>query len=208
MFTPFRKSSTLAATLVLLLPLAAFPQNRVMGQLRFDARGWTNNSAGVWVDGQYVGYIKELHGKRKILLLPGKHTIQVREAGYQDFSDNLVAAPGKVYAIPVSLQKDPSAHYSSSPAVVKIHIRPDRAAVFVDGMYAGHADQFDGRGKELLLTPGNHKIDITMPGFRSFTTQVSLLPKQVFKLETRLAPGSVLRADANLRPPAARSVSE
>jgi hypothetical protein len=39
----------------------------------------------VWVDGQYVGYLNELKGSNKLLLLPGKHIITVRQNGYHDF---------------------------------------------------------------------------------------------------------------------------
>ena len=39
----------------------------------------------MWVDGNYVGYLKELKGDKKILLLPGEHEIAVRQSGYDDF---------------------------------------------------------------------------------------------------------------------------
>jgi PEGA domain len=198
----------LVLTISILLPVSAFSQNRVMSRLRFEAHGWTDRTAGVWVDGQYVGYVKELHGDKTVFLLPGKHQVQVREAGYGKLTQNLVASPGQTYLIAVKLQPDPSAHYSSTPAVVKIHINPGRAAVFVDGMYAGHADEFDGHGDQLLLNPGKHKIDVALPGYRAFTTEVSLQPKQVFKVETSLVPGSVLRADANLRETSEPSTEE
>jgi hypothetical protein len=31
-----------------------------------------------------VGYLKELKGSKKVLLLPGQHVITVRQGGYQD----------------------------------------------------------------------------------------------------------------------------
>jgi hypothetical protein len=40
--------------------------------------------SGVWVDGDYVGFLKELHGNKKVLLLPGEHEISVRQSGYDD----------------------------------------------------------------------------------------------------------------------------
>ncbi len=184
--------------LVLLMPLPALCQDRVMGQLRFDAKGWTNKMAGVWVDHQYIGYVKELHGNRTVFLLPGKHSVQVREAGYRELTESLVISPGRIYKIGVDLQPKAGVHYSATPAVVETYVNPGRAAVFVDGMYAGHADEFDGGGDELLLQPGKHKIDITLPGYKAFKADVSLLPNQVFKFQVQLVPGSILRADANL----------
>jgi hypothetical protein len=43
-------------------------------------------TSGVWVDGEYVGYLKELKGSKKVLLLPGEHVVTVRQDGYQDFT--------------------------------------------------------------------------------------------------------------------------
>lgn len=49
-------------------------ENRLLAEVRFVAHNRAEKTAGVWVDGQYVGYTKELNGDKKMLLLPGKHT--------------------------------------------------------------------------------------------------------------------------------------
>ena len=46
-------------------------ENSVLAELRFLAHSNAEKTAGVWVDGHYVGYVKELTGERKMLLLPG-----------------------------------------------------------------------------------------------------------------------------------------
>jgi hypothetical protein len=38
-------------------------------------------------------------------------------------------------------------------------------------------------------------MKIALPGFRDFTTQVNLLPKQKYTIETKLVPGSITQAD-------------
>src|SRR5437762_9464729 len=48
-------------------------QNRVMGEVKFSGATKIEKSSGVWIDGQYVGYLKELKGDKKIMLLPGQH---------------------------------------------------------------------------------------------------------------------------------------
>jgi len=60
-------------------------KNQVMAGLRFSNSNKVERNSGVWIDGQYVGYVKELKGK-KILLLPRAHEISVREAGYKHFT--------------------------------------------------------------------------------------------------------------------------
>ena len=54
------------------------------------ARTKAEKTAGVWVDGQYVGFVKELTGDKKITLLPGKHEVLVRQAWYKDYVENVV----------------------------------------------------------------------------------------------------------------------
>ena len=63
-------------------------QNQVMGELKFSGATKVANGSGVWIDGQYVGYLKELKGDKKIMLLPGEHEISVRQAGYNSFTTN------------------------------------------------------------------------------------------------------------------------
>jgi hypothetical protein len=54
-------------------------EDRVQSELKFVAHNKAEKTAGVWVDGQYVGFVKELTGDKKIVLLPGKHDILVRQ---------------------------------------------------------------------------------------------------------------------------------
>src|ERR1043166_6751297 len=59
-------------------------QNQVMGELEFEGKSKVEQDSGVWVDGNYVGYLKELKGNKKVMLLPGTHEVTVRQSGYQD----------------------------------------------------------------------------------------------------------------------------
>ena len=81
-------------------------ENRVLAEVRFVAHNKAEKNAGVWVDGQYVGYVKELNGDKKVLLLPGQHEIAVRQAWYRDDVQQVVLEPGKVYEIKLRLAKD------------------------------------------------------------------------------------------------------
>lgn len=181
-------------SLLILAPLLCATRlpakNKVLGQIDFVAANKAAKESGVWVDGQYVGYLKELKGSKKVLLLPGKHQITVRQSGYEDFTRQVVLEPGEQEALVVSMQKDNSADYSKDNALVKISGHPDRAAVFVDSRFVGHIDQFNGPGQGMLLTPGKHQIKISLPGYQSFETEVQLLPHQKLKLKTNLVPAN------------------
>jgi len=66
--------------------------------------------------------------------------------------------------------------------------------VFVDDQFAGHADEFDGLGRAMLLTPGQHRVRIALPGYLPFETVVDLRPHQKLKIQTALLKGSITEA--------------
>jgi len=193
----FRRVLFLAFAIALFGPaLAAAEKNQVLAELRFEAHTNAEKTAGVWVDGQYVGYAKELTGRKKVLLLPGKHAIVVRQAWYADVVEQPVLEPGEVHLISLRLVRDARAPRHDATGELKISASPARAAVFVDDVFAGHADEFGGVGKAMLLTPGAHRLRIALPGYLPFDTVVDLRPFQKLKIETRLEKGSVQQSGA------------
>src|SRR5215475_6070681 len=171
-------------------------ENRVLAEVRFLTHNRAEKTAGVWIDGQYVGYAQELAGDKKMLLLPGKHEIIVRQPWYRDYVEQAVLEPGELYVINLSLVKDDRGPSPDATGELKISATPTRAAVFVDEQFAGHVNEFDGIGKALLLTPGQHRVRIALPGYLPFQTVVDLQPYQKLKIETELVKGSIAEAGA------------
>ena len=168
--------------------------NEILGEVQFEAQNGPAKSAGVWVDGKYVGYLKELKGSKKLLLLPGEHQISVRQAGFQSVEQTVTVQPNQVQILRVSLAKDPRAQYPTVSAEVKLSIDPDRAAVFVDDQFAGHAHEFSG-GRAMLLSPGKHSIKISLPGYQSFRTEIEVRAHQKYDIKTQLPKGNDSSAD-------------
>lgn len=166
-------------------------QNQILGELQLEGLGDAEKTAGVWVDGQYLGYVQELKGSKKILLLPGDHQVTVRQGGYLDWVQRITLQPGEKQIVRVSLQKDTRVRMPTVTAEVKLAVTPDRAAVFVDGVFVGHVGEFKGVGKALLIAPGKHTIKISLPGYQAFETQVTLIANQKFQLKTDLAKGAL-----------------
>jgi hypothetical protein len=183
---------------VILLISVVYAQDRVQSGLRFAAHSKDEKTAGVWVDGQYVGFVEELAGDKKLTLLPGKHEIVIRQAWYNEFVKELVMEPGQTYEVKVDLVKSAELPTKDATGELKIAATPSRAAVFVDGQYAGHVDEFDGVGKAMLLTPGQHRIRIALPGYLPFDTMVDLRPQQKLKIQTDLVKGSITNAGAQV----------
>ena len=174
-------------------PCRLIAENKLLAEVQFVAHNGAEKTAGVWVDGQYLGYVKELNGDKKILLVPGKHEIVVRQAWYKDFVEEAVLEPGEVHTVDLTLAKDLRTPPKDATGELKIAAIPDRAAVFVDGQFAGHADEFNGH-RAMLITPGEHHVRIALPGYLPFETTVDLRPYQKLKIETQLMKGSVVEA--------------
>jgi PEGA domain len=179
---------SILACLVFLLPLASAqqPRNKALGEVDLQGASKVEKDSGVWVDGQYVGYLKELHGDKTLLLIPGEHEIVVKQDGYTDFSQKVTVQPGEKLAVPVKMEKDPRFEMPKVFAEIKLAVNPNRAAVFVDGLLVGHVGDFDGVAKSLLVAPGHHKISISLPGYQTFETEVDLEANQKFQIKTDL----------------------
>jgi hypothetical protein len=160
--------------------------NDVLGEIQFVGATKVEKTSGVWIDGQYVGYLKELKGSKKILLLPGEHEIVVRQAGYQDFTQKVAVQPGGKQVVRIVLEKDLRMQVPTITAEIKLSVVPDRAAVFVDGLFAGHVAEFGGVGRALLVAPGKRKVTISLPGYQTFETEITLVANQKFQIKTEL----------------------
>jgi PEGA domain-containing protein len=176
-------------------------EDRVQSELKFVAHNKAEKTAGVWVDGQYVGFVKELTGDKKIVLLPGKHEVLVRQAWYKDYIEQVILEPGQTSVVNVALVRDQHPTSREATGELKISATPSRAAVFVDNQFAGHVDEFDGVGKAMLLTPGRHSVRVALPGYLPFETVVDLRPHQKLKLQTDLVKGSITEAGSLVNQP-------
>lgn len=183
---------------LLALPGLLCAQSPIQAELRFVAPKSAEKNAGVWVDGQYVGYVQELTGDKKMILLPGKHEIIVRQAWYKDYVEQPVLEPGEVHVIKLALQKDSRSPTPAAAANVelKIDAQPSRAVVFVDNQFVGHVNEFQGAGKALLLTSGQHSLRLALPGYQPFETVLNVRAHQKLKIQTELVKGSITQAGA------------
>ncbi|MHB8215228.1 MAG: PEGA domain-containing protein [Candidatus Sulfotelmatobacter sp.] len=163
--------------------------NNVLGEIELVGASKVENTSGVWIDGQYVGYLNELKGSKKLLLLPGDHEITVSQGGYLDFAQKLSVRAGEKQTIQVKMEKDTRVEFPRVTAEIKLDVKPNRAAVFVDGVFVGHVAEFSGIGKALLVTPGKRKIRITLPGYQTFETDIDLMANQKSTIKTEMVSG-------------------
>jgi hypothetical protein len=175
--------------------------SKVMGEIKFEGATKVEKESGVWIDGNYVGYLKELKGDKKVLLLPGDHQIAVRQSGYDDFEQKLVVEPGQVQVVSVRMHLNPHATSPEVTSTLKLDVQPGRAAVFLDGNFVGHASEFGGAVHSMLISPGKHRIKVELPGYRTFETEVNLLAGQKSEVKSELVKGSIEQAGPEIKQP-------
>ena len=199
----FRVAKLLFANLCFfgLVGQAASQSNKVMGEVRFEGASKVERDSGVWIDGGYVGFLKELKGDKKVLLLPGEHQLEVRQSGYDNFVQKIVVEPGQVHIVQVVMHVTPGAHAPDVIATLKVTVQPGRAAVFLDGQYIGHASELGGAVHSLSISPGKHRIKVELPGYRTFETEVNLLRGQKSEVKTELVKGSIEQAGPDIKTP-------
>ena len=178
-----------------------------MGEVQFEGAGKLERDSGVWVDGQYVGYLKELKGGKKVLLLPGEHEIIVRQGGLEDFVRKIVVEPGQKQLVRVAMRKSAGWREPAATAELKLTIHPDRAAVFLDDHYIGHVGEFGGKFHSVSVAAGKHRIKVELPGYRTFETELDLLEGQKSEVKTELVKGSIQQNDSSVKQVAQRTSS-
>ena len=166
--------------------------NPLLGEVEIEAATQLERDAGVWVDGQYVGFVKDLRGKGKLTLVPGEHRLLFKLIGYQDVERAIVVEPGQGSQYRIAMTEAPNLTYPEKEATaqVRLAVEPKEAAVFVNGNYVGHVDRFNGR-KGMRLSPGTYRFTIALPGYRSFETEVTLRAAQLYEIKTALPEGSI-----------------
>ncbi len=175
-----------------LLTPAAYAQSDILGAVQLEGKNEAAKDSGVWVDGEYVGYLKELKGSNKLLLLPGKHTITVRQNGYHDFSTEVLVQPRQTQVVPVTMEKAPTMPLPKDAPTIKIAVNPSRSAVFLDGRYIGHAGEL---WPGMIVPVGKHHIEIACPGYQNFETQVDVQPNQTVVVRTELLQSNTPEAE-------------
>lgn len=191
---PIFLSCLLAVFAFVSLPAAAGSSD-VLAEVKLKPSSKIEKAAGIWVDGQYLGYLKELKGSKKILLLPGRHQLTARLTGYNDYKTEIDVAAGQQHVVRVAMSENLTAKYPDPEdmARIKLKVEPSRAAVFVNDRFVGHVDQFRGFRKSLGLEPGTYRIHITLPGYQPFDTEMTLLTRQKYEIKTELQTGGPQR---------------
>lgn len=185
-----RHSMPFVVLAMVLATVPAFAANPILGEVEIEAAGKAERDAGVWLDGQYVGNVKDLTGKGKLVVVPGEHELSFRLVGYEAVERTVVVEPGQAKRYRLAMRESPDVTYPDKDGTARliISVAPKNAAVFVNDRYVGHVDRFDGR-KGMRLAPGTYRFTIALPGYQAFETELALRAAQTYEIKTELSEG-------------------
>ena len=114
--------------------------------------------AGVFVDDKYLGPSANFKIAMKFPLSPGEHEVKLVEPRYEDYSTKVTIQAGKTTKLNQKLTPRPPA----KPPFGRLRtIADDKfAAVYVNGQFMGHVDEFSNSAQGLLLNPGEYTVKI------------------------------------------------
>ncbi len=140
--------------------------------------GSTPLGAGLYVDGIYQGETAQIVGG----LAPGLHTVNLKLAGYQSWSNTYTVNAGQttyvnIMLIPVSKPTTGDLLASSTPP---------GAAVYLDGNYQGITPQSGGPLDVTGIAPGQHTVLLKKEGYQDYTATVQITPGQAAQVSPTL----------------------
>lgn len=172
---------------------SAIAANPLLGEVEIRPATRLEKDAGVWLDGQFLGTIRDLKGKSRLVLVPGDHDVLIKLIGYSDVRRMITVEPGQHHEFVVSLAPADDVTYPdpADTAKLKVSVEPEDAAVFVNDVYAGHVDQFNGR-RGMRLGAGVYQIRIALPGYQAFETELTVIANQEYEIKTELPKGTIV----------------
>jgi hypothetical protein len=83
---------------------------------------------------------------------------------------------------------DPLYMRTAAMSSVRVQVQPVQTEVFVDGYFAGVVDSFDGTFQRLRLDPGQHVIELYLPGHQPVRQDLLLAPGEGYKVRHTMQP--------------------
>jgi hypothetical protein len=86
----------------------------------------------------------------------------------------------------------PAYRFVGPESDLRIRVKPEDAAVYIDGYFAGKVAEFNGAFERLHVAPGQHEIVIHLAGYRSLRQKLYLSPDTTRTIDgtlERLPPG-------------------
>ena len=114
--------------------------------------------AGVFIDGKYVGPAANFKIARTYELSAGEHEIKLAEPRYEEIVTKVTITAGEKTVLKEKMKALPPAKPPFGQ--LRVENADHFAAVYVNGHYMGHVDEFSNFSQGLLLNPGTYEVRI------------------------------------------------
>jgi hypothetical protein len=120
--------------------------------------------AGVFVDGKYLGPAANFRIARTYSLPAGEHELLLTDPRYKDITTKITIEPGKTTVVKQVMEPLPA----PKPPFGRLRIEQGSSgkfgAVYINGKYMGHIDEFSNFAQGLLISPGEYELRIAAVG--------------------------------------------
>ncbi|HEY1220653.1 MAG: PEGA domain-containing protein [Bryobacteraceae bacterium] len=165
--------TTLALTYSLLLALSLPLAAQQTGTLKAKV---DPGRAGVFLDGKYLGPASNFGMSRTYTVAVGEHELKLAEPRYQEIVTKVTIEAGKRSVVTEKMTALP---VPKPPfGIIKTHSADKYAAVYINGKYYGHNDEFDNFAQGLLIPPGQYEVRIEPASGAAVVKSVTVVADQ------------------------------
>jgi hypothetical protein len=138
----------------------------------------TPKGAGLYVDGAYKGETNQIVGG----LAVGSHTVNLKLAGYQSFTNTYTVNSGQTTYVSITMV--PVQNPSTGDLLVTSS--PSGAAVYLNGNYQGVTTSVGSPLDITDLTAGTYTVVLKKSGYQDYTTTVGIVAGQTAQVAATL----------------------
>ncbi len=146
---------------LLAMPLLIWAQKGDTGQLKTKVNP---GRTGVFVDGKYLGPAANFRVSRTYTLPAGEHELTLTDPRYKDITTRITIQPGKTTVVRQVMEPLPA----PKPPFGRLRITQGSSgkfgAVYLNGKYMGHIDEFSNGAQGLYISPGEYQLRIASVG--------------------------------------------
>lgn len=133
--------------------------------------------AGVFIDGKYVGPAKNFKVAQTYIVAAGEHEVRFVDPRYEELVKKVTITAGKKAVVTDTLKPlpEPKPPFGTLRTESADHF----GAVYVNGKFMGHVDEFSNPAQGLLLNPGTYEVKIVpVNGQGEVTKSVTIAANQ------------------------------
>jgi hypothetical protein len=123
----------------------------------------------------------------------GIHILELEYPGYKSWKSTIDVPEAQIKQIPVNLIPKPE----NAPGWISVVSSPANASVTLDGNYVGKTPTDTSLNLD-AITPGQHTIVVSLPGYKSNSTPVNVSPNLISTVNIILVPVSGSQAKGAL----------